>query len=374
MNAASTIQLRYLLKRASFELDVDSRIPMRGITGVFGSSGAGKTSLLRCIAGLESAAESKLVVAGETWDDSKAGRSFPVHERKLGYVFQEPRLFDHLSVRANIDYGGKRRERPGAASFDQVIELLGLGALLSRRPGELSGGEAQRVAIARALLCAPEFVLMDEPLASLDRARRDEILPFLDRLHSESEIPIIYVSHNIDEVSRLCDHLIVIDGGRIEAEGPLQDVLVRTDVGALGGDHAGSVIEGTVAGHDAADGLTQLVFSGGELWVPAEPAEPGTRLRLRIRAADVSLCRSRPEDTTILNIVPAVVEDIGSAGISSALVRLKLGEDRVVARVTHRSIRELGIGEGDELYAQIKSVAVRSCRASVLAAEELRKL
>lgn len=360
MSDALFIRLRYLLRRGDFKLDVDTRIPMRGITGVFGASGAGKTTLLRCIAGLESAEESKLVVAGDTWEDSETGRSLPVHARKLGYVFQEPRLFDHLSVRANIDYGGRRRQRRGSADFDRVIGLLGLGALLQRSPSELSGGEAQRVAIARALLCAPEFVLMDEPLASLDQPRRDEILPFLDRLHSESDIPIVYVSHNIDEVSRLCDHLVVIEDGRIDAEGSLQEVLVRTDVRAIGGDHAGSVIEGTVVDHDDTDGLTQLAFSGGNLWVPAEPAEPGARLRLRIRAADVSLCRSRPGDTTILNIVPAVVETIGSGETSSALLRLALGEDRIVARVTRRSIRELGLREGDRVYAQIKSVAVRS--------------
>lgn len=360
MSDASTIRLRYMLRRDSFRLDIDTRIPMRGITGVFGASGAGKTTLLRCIAGLESAEESTLVVAGNTWEDSGSGISLPVHARKLGYVFQEPRLFDHLSVRANVEYGRRRRKQPGSASFDHVIELLGLGPLLDRVPAELSGGEAQRVAIARALLCAPDFVLMDEPLASLDQARRDEILPFLDRLHGESAIPIIYVSHNIDEVCRLCDHLLVIANGRAEASGDLQDVLVRGDVTAIGGEHAGSVIEGRVAGHDEADGLTLLEFSGGTLWVPAEPAATGDRLRLRIRAADVSLCRSRPDDTTILNVLPAVIEAIGPAGKSSAILRLALGDDRIVARVTHRSVRELGLREGDDVYAQIKSVAVRS--------------
>jgi molybdate transport system ATP-binding protein len=364
MSAPSLIRARCLLRRRDFELDIDIEFPMQGITGVFGPSGAGKTTLLRWIAGLESAGKSKLVVAGNAWEDSEAGESLPVHARELGYVFQEPRLFDHLSVRANIEYGGRRRGRQGSAGFEQVIELLGLDALLERNPAELSGGEAQRVAIARALLCAPEFVLMDEPLASLDQARREEILPFLDRLHSESAIPIIYVSHNVDEISRLCDHLVVIENGRVAASGELQDVLVRTDVAATGGDHAGSVIEGTVVGHDEADGLTQLAYSGGSLWVPAESAIPGTRLRLRIRAADVSLCRSRPEGTTILNVVPAVIEAMGPVQKSSALLRLSLGDDRIIARVTRRSIRELNLRAGDQLYAQIKSVAVRSCGAS----------
>jgi len=347
MNAGAMIQVRYRLQRASFALDVDFEVPMQGITGIFGPSGAGKTTLLRCIAGLESAA---------------GGTSHSIQERNIGYVFQEPRLFDHLSVRANIEYGLKRRKHNNGSGIDQVVELLGLQQLLVRSPSELSGGEAQRVAIARALLCSPRFVLMDEPLASLDQARRDEILPFLDRLHVDSQVPIIYVSHNIDEVCRLCDHLVVIESGRVVADGELQDVLVRMDIPALGGDLSGSVIEGIAREHDKVDDLTRLVFSGGDLWVPGRAAAEGAPLRLRIRASDVSLCRSMPEQSTILNILPAVVEAIQPGNGPSMLARLMLGEDRIVARVTRRSIRELGLQPGDELFAQIKSVAVRSSR------------
>ncbi len=340
-------QIRYKLQRQNFTLDVDINVPMQGITGIFGPSGAGKTTLLRCIAGLERSA-----------DDS----SLSIQERNIGYVFQEPRLFDHLSVRANIEYGQKRRAQNGGPDFDHVIELLGLQQLLSRSPSELSGGEAQRVAIARALMCSPRFVLMDEPLAALDQARRDEILPFFDRLHVESQVPIIYVSHNIDEVCRLCDHLVVIDGGRVVADGELHDVLVRMDIPALGGDQSGSVIEGIAHEYDDEDDLTRLVFSGGDLWVPGRAAAAGAPLRLRIRARDVSLCRSMPEQSTILNILPAAVEAIQPGNGPSMLVRLKLGDDRIVARVTRRSIRELSLQPGDELFAQIKSVAVRSSR------------
>ena len=359
MSESARIKLRYLLPRGAFRLDVDTELPMQGITGVFGVSGAGKTTLLRCIAGLESAEHSKLVVAGDTWEDSENGVMRPIHERNIGYIFQEPRLFDHLSVRANIEYGGKRRKHNRSADFDHIVDLLGLGDLLDRGPSDLSGCEAQRVAIARALLCSPEFVLMDEPLAALDQARRDEILPFLDRLHSESAIPVIYVSHNIEEICRLCDHLVVFEQGSVVADGPLQDVLVRTDVRAVGGEHAGSVIEGKVTGQDEADGLTQLGFSGGAGLVPAEPVASGTRLRLRIKAADVSLCRTRPKDTTILNILPARIESIETASGSSTLIRLRLGDDRIVARVTRRSARELDLREGEDVFAQIKSVAVR---------------
>jgi molybdate transport system ATP-binding protein len=359
MTAQRLIQMRYRLRRREFELDVDLELPMRGITGVFGASGAGKTTLLRCIAGLESAGSSRLVVAGDTWEDSAKKVLRPVHERRIGYVFQEPRLFDHLSVRANIEYGSKRRRAGKAGDFDHVVDLLGLASLLARKPDQLSGGEAQRVAIARALLCAPRFVLMDEPLASLDRARRDEILPFLDRLHGEAEVPIIYVSHNIDETCRLCDHLAVIDAGRIIASGELQDVLVRLDIPALDGDNAGSIVAGTVRGYDADDGLTRLEFSGGDLWVPGRVGSEGAALRLRVRASDVSLCRSRPEKSTILNILPAVVEAIQPGSGASQLLRLALGNERIVARVTRRSIRELSLQAGDEVFAQIKSVAVK---------------
>ena len=369
MNDPAMIGLRYVVERDAFVLDVELGLPMRGITAVFGPSGAGKTTLLRCIAGLEAATSSRLTVAGETWEDSDSGISRTVQQRSVGYVFQEPRLFHHLDVRANIEYGVKRRSATGGAGFEHVVDLLGLDALLGRRPAELSGGEAQRVAIARALLCAPRFVLMDEPLASLDQRRRDEILPFLDRLHTEQAIPIIYVSHNIDEVCRLCDHLVVIEEGRVVAEGGLQDVLVRTDVAAIGGDHAGSVIEGAVVGYDGDDELTLLEFSGGTFRVPGRAGRAGDSVRLRIRAADVSLCRAKPADTTILNVLPAVIEAVGGGAGPSVLVRLVVGSDRIVARVTRRSVRELGLGAGDELFAQVKSVAVRSFREPGIATQ-----
>ena len=245
------MELQYTVERAAFTLDARLELPLQGITGIFGVSGAGKTTLLRCIAGLEPTAAGRLVVGGDTWEDSSAGVTLPVQQRNIGYVFQEPRLFDHLSVRANIDYGSRRRSGASSDSFDHVVELLGLQPLLEQRPSELSGGEAQRVAIARALLCSPQLVLMDEPLAALDQARRNDILPFLDRLHADAQIPIIYVSHNIDEVCRLCDQLVVMEAGRVAASGPLQDVLVQLDVPVLGGDNAGSVIEGNVASFDA---------------------------------------------------------------------------------------------------------------------------
>jgi len=359
MKANDTIQLRYQLQRRDFALDVDLELPLRGISGVFGASGAGKTSLLRCVAGLERPASGRLLVAGDTWQDSSSGIWRDVHEREIGYVFQEPRLFPHLDVLGNIEYGQRRRERGAAKSLDRIVALLGLESLLQRSANELSGGEAQRVAIARALLCSPRFVLMDEPLASLDQARKDEILPFLDRLHAESDIPVIYVSHNIDEVCRLCDYLVVIESGGVAASGDLSSVLVSSDAKVLGGDQAGSVIHGTAVSYDADDDLTRLRFSGGNLWVPGKAAAEGAELRLRIRASDVSLCRVMPEQSTILNIVPARVESVRTDDSAAALVRVALGEASILSRVTRRSVRELNLQPGDEVFAQIKSVAVR---------------
>lgn len=358
MTGGDRIRARYALQRESFALDVDLDLPMRGITGLFGASGAGKTTLLRCIAGLESA-DGTLAVAGDTWQDEGTCRS--AQDRAIGYVFQEPRLFDHLSVRDNIDYGRKRRG--GDATIEEVVELLGLTGLLARRPDELSGGEAQRVAIARALCCAPRFVLMDEPLAALDQARKDEILPYLERVHAESRVPIIYVSHNIEEVCRLCDHLVVIDGGRIVANGDLQSVLVDPDVAGLGGDNAGTVIEGRAVAIDDADGIVRIEISAGEFLVPAAAIGIGTSLRLRIKASDVSLCREKPADSTILNIVPVRIESIRLLGRSSAAVRLALGDDLLLAHVTQRSVKQLGLQEGEEVYAQIKSIALRHSQA-----------
>lgn len=356
MNRGSRIHARYELERGEFSLRVDVEIPMRGISGVFGESGCGKTTLLRCIAGLEKTRGGFLTVAGDTWQDGPVTR--PVHEREIGFVFQEPRLFAHLDVRGNLAYASRRARRRDI-KFEDVTELLALAPLLDRKPETLSGGEAQRVAIARALLRAPRFVLMDEPLGALDRARRDEILPYLDSLHAGLDIPIVYVSHSIDEIIRLCDHLLVMENGRIIADGSLQDVLLRTDLPVLGGEEAGAVLEGRAAGYDSEFGLTRVAFSGGQFWISGRH-EAGSSLRLRIRASDVSLCRDRPATSTIMNILPATVVSIEFDSEASELVRLDLGGERLLARITRRSRTELGIEPGDGVMALIKSVAVKN--------------
>ena len=353
------IEFRYRLERGGFVLDVEGWTAGTGVTGVFGTSGAGKTSLLRSIAGLERPAEARFAIGADTWDDSARGIRRATHRREIAYVFQEPRLFPHLDVRRNLEYGQRRARSAGAVDFSGVVRLLGLEALLGRAPAGLSGGEAQRVAIGRALLSAPRLILMDEPMTSLDRARRGEVLPFLERLHDELRIPAIYVSHDIDEVCALCDRLLVLENGRLIATGPLQDVLQRTDLPPLGGDEAGVVLAALVSAHDPGDGLCRLECAGGRLFVPG-PIEPGSRVRVRIRASDVSICRELPRQSSVLNHLPARVRRIEDDALpSAALVHLEAGSDAIVARITRRSVRELHLAPGDRVYAQVKSVSVR---------------
>lgn len=357
---AGSVDIR--VERDTFSLAAAFAIPAPGITGLFGRSGCGKTTLLRCIAGLEPASRGVVRVQGETWQD--AGRFVPPHRRAAGYVFQEPRLFPHLSVAGNLHYGMRRAAAgsAGAVDFDHVVELLGLGHLLARRPARLSGGERQRAAIARALLRRPRIILMDEPLANLDSARKQEILPFLDRLHAEVSLPILYVSHSLDEITHLCDRLVVLDAGRVTAAGPLQDVLLRDDLPLPAGEEAGAVVEGTVREYDAEYEMTRVAVSAGELLIPGRHGRIGSHTRLRILARDVSLALSRPEATTILNILPAEIDAVHPQPGGYVAVRLRCGIDRLVARISRRSLEKLAIRPGMRVYAQLKGVAVRSVR------------
>ena len=332
------IRLRHEVRKGAFELDVDVEIPATGVTGVFGASGSGKTTLLRCIAGLE------------------GDRGLPVHKRNVGYVFQQPTLFSHLDVKGNIEYGAKRATSQ-RVDRGAVLNMLGIEAMLDRRVDTLSGGEAQRVAIAAALLRSPELVLMDEPLASLDRRRKDELLPYFDRLHDELSVPAIYVSHDIDEISRLCDHLLILDEGRIVAQGSLFDVLSRVDIPQLAGRNAGVVLWAVPVDHE--DGLTRFGFSDGDIWAPGEFATGTNPLRLRIAANDVSITRERPSQTTILNVLRATVEEIHEIDNARALVRLGVGNQDLLAQVTNRSVARLELREGERVFAQVKSVTVR---------------
>ena len=355
---APAIQARFQLGWPGFSLDVDLDLPGRGVTALFGHSGSGKTTLLRCIAGLERAPAGRLLVNGQVWQDGD--RFLPTYQRPLGYVFQEASLFPHLSIRRNLEFGMKRV--PAAdrrVSLDQAIALLGIGPLLDRKPDRLSGGERQRVGMARALAVSPGLLLMDEPLAALDLARKQEILPYLERLHDELEIPVLYVSHAPDEVARLADHIVVMDGGRAVAAGPLGDTLARLDLPIRLGEDAGVVLEAQVSERDAEWGLVRVDFPGGSLWTRDGGHALGQHVRVRILARDVSLAVTRHTGTSILNILPAVVEAMVEDGHPAlVLARLKVGGSPLLARLTRRSAHALDLAPGRLLYAQIKAVAL----------------
>lgn len=337
-----------------FALAVDLTLPMHGVTALFGPSGSGKTTLLRLIAGLERAAEGHLVLGDQVWQD--ATHFLPPHQRPMGYVFQDARLFPHLTVRQNLAYGQRRAGVEGG--LEEMAERLGIGPLLSRKPERLSGGEAQRVAIARALLTRPRVLLMDEPLAALDAGRRAEILPYLERLHAETAIPILYVSHNFDEVARLADHLVLLDAGRVVATGGLAELTTRLDLPLAHRPEAGAIIEARVAEHDAAFHLTCVAFSGGRLWLSLHDAPVGSAVRVQIRARDVSLTLTPQTGTSILNILPAVVTDLAEEGSSQRVIGLDVGGTRFLSRVTRRSVQILDLVPGKPVYAQIKGVAI----------------
>ncbi|SDH14449.1 molybdate transport system ATP-binding protein [Pseudomonas benzenivorans] len=358
--AAAGIQARFRLAYAGFGLDVELDLPGRGVTALFGHSGSGKTTCLRCIAGLERAPQGRLAINGELWQDSASGLFVPPHQRALGYVFQEASLFPHLSVRRNLEFGMRRIEPASRrVSWEHVLELLGIGQLLERLPERLSGGERQRVGIARALLTSPRLLLMDEPLAALDLKRKNEILPYLERLHDELDIPLLYVSHAPDEVARLADHVVLLDQGRVVAQGGLQETLARLDLPTAFSEDAGVVIEARVADHDDAYHLTRLEFPGGEVLVARRPEALGQRLRFRVHARDVSLALARAEGTSITNLLPATVQALAAADTPAhVLVRLEAAGTPLLARITRRSADQLGIAAGQRLWAQIKAVAL----------------
>lgn len=356
----SAIRARFKLDYSGFSLDVDVELPGRGVTALFGPSGSGKTTLLRCIAGLERAPDGVLQVNGAVWQDDAKRIFLPTYQRPLGYVFQEASLFPHLDVRRNLEYGMKRvpaSER--RVSLEQAIELLGIGALLAQKPDTLSGGERQRVGIARALSVSPKILLMDEPLAALDLARKQEILPFLERLHDELEIPILYVSHAPDEVARLANHIVVMDGGRALANGPLSETLARLDLPIRLGEDAGVVIDANVGARDETWHLLRADFAGGSLWVRDTGAAVGEPVRVRILARDVSLAWVRPDHTSILNQLPGTIVALADdAHPSLALVRIQVGDTPLLARVTKLSAETLGLAPGKSVWVQVKSVAL----------------
>ncbi|MCX7175924.1 MAG: molybdenum ABC transporter ATP-binding protein [Proteobacteria bacterium] len=354
MSISASFELAY----PGFVLDVNLDLPGRGVTALFGPSGCGKTTVLRCMAGLTRPTRGRLVVNGEIWQDDDS--FLPTHRRHLGYVFQDAGLFSHLSVRRNLEYG--RSRVPASVhrvAFERTVDLLDIGHLLERMPAGLSGGERQRVAIAQALLTSPRLLLMDEPLASLDIPRKQEILPYLGRLRDELEIPVLYVSHSPDEVARLADHIVVMEGGRAVAQGPLAETLIRLDLPIHLGEDAGAVFDATVAERDAEWHLARVVFDGGELWVRDGGAALGQRVRVRVLARDVSVACSRHDDVSIMNLLPAtVLAHHGEDHPALVLVQLRIGNTVLLARLTRRSAQRLDLATGRQVWIQIKAVAL----------------
>jgi molybdate transport system ATP-binding protein len=352
------IQARFQHRYAGFMLDVDLNLPGKGVTALFGPSGCGKTTLLRCMAGLTRASQGQFTVQGAVWQDDKT--FMPTHQRPLGYVFQEANLFAHLNVQRNLLYGHARVaavER--RIELDSVVDLLGIAHLLGRMPQGLSGGERQRVAIARALLTSPRLLLMDEPLAALDLARKSEFLPYLERLHDELDIPVVYVSHAPDEVARLADHIVVMQEGRALAVGPLTEILARLDLPIHLGEDAGVVLRAVVVERDTAWHLARVEFPGGSLWVRDAGHALGHAVRVRILARDVSIALAPVSGVSIQNCLSATVEQMADDYHPAlSLLRLKLGASPLLARLTRRSAAALELQPGKAVWVQIKAVAL----------------
>jgi molybdate transport system ATP-binding protein len=352
-------------QEADFTLAIKAQLPSKGITAIYGPSGCGKTTLLRCIAGLEQADHSQLHIGT---DDLGA---LPAKQRQLGYVFQEDRLFHHLSVDGNLNFAWKRRFSDNGPSKQQVIAWLDIEILLDRKPDQLSGGQKQRVAIARALLTAPRCLLLDEPLAGVDSKARNPILRHLETLAENLSIPMVYVSHNLDEITRLADHLIIMDQGRLVAEGPLLDMLFRLDLDVTRQESAAVVLNTRIVDHDDRYSLTQLaldvdsgVSSGSEsevqLSVGQLSGEPGNTVRVRIPSRDVSIALERPSQSSILNILPGVISEIESIDGARVIIKTEVAGQAILARITRKSLEHLQLETGKQVYLQIKTVALLS--------------
>jgi len=357
-SASAGIEARIRLEHPGFTLDVQLSLPSRGVSVLFGPSGCGKTSVLRWLAGLVRHTSGFLRVEGEVWQDENT--FMPAHQRPLGYVFQDAALFTHLSVERNLVYG---RDRIPVAQrridFDHVVQLLGLQALLSRMPQNLSGGERQRVAIARALLTSPRLLLLDEPLAALDAARKQEFLPYLEQLRDELNIPVIYVSHAPDEVARLADTLVLMREGRVVVAGPLTQTLSRLDVPLHLGEESGVVLTGVVGAFDLPWQLMRVDFDGGSLWIRAGNQVLGQRLRMRILARDVSVALAPVEGTSVQNCLPARVEQIAEDDHpAQSLVRLRVGASPLLSRLTRRAASSLELEAGKPVWVQVKAAAL----------------
>lgn len=357
MHITAELRIRY----ADFTLDANLILPAKGITVFFGQSGCGKTSCLRAIAGLEKLEYGNVSIAGDVWQSSATHQFVPTYKRELGYVFQEAGLFPHLTVEDNLQFGAKRiSAHKRHVKFAEITELLGITPLLKRYPAQLSGGEKQRVAIGRALLTSPKLLLMDEPLSALDQPRKQEFLPYLERLHRELDLPILYVTHSMQELARLADHIVLFDDGSVLASGDAHSILSDPKFDALFGDEIGSVFDTqVVAMHEKQ--MTELDCDGLTIWAVGYIAEQGVTYRCRILASDVGLSLEEPKFSTVLNRFRATILDIQTSlsEDGQALVVLELeNHQRLLSKITLKSLYELNLGQGLQVWALVKSVAL----------------
>ncbi|MEM7468353.1 MAG: molybdenum ABC transporter ATP-binding protein [Pseudomonadota bacterium] len=352
------IEIRHPL--ADFELQLKFGIDSNAVTALFGPSGAGKSTLINFVAGLQRPAHGLISINDRLVEDTTQNISLPPHQRRLGYVFQQPRLFPHLTVEKNLMFGWKRSAQPVAQSeVTRLIKLLGIESLIQRKPLALSGGEKQRVALGRALLSNPEVLLLDEPLAALDHKRRDEILPYIERVRHEHKIPILYVSHSIDEVTRIAEYIHIINAGKLVAEGSVSDVFSRIDLYPITGRfEAGAIIDGHITRHDANSALTEIGFGTSVLKVPAIDAEPGEAIRVRVRARDIIVARREPREISANNVLGGQIIDLRYPEGPYADLQIMCGETRLIARITQHSVTRLDLRVGAEIYAVIKSVTI----------------
>jgi molybdate transport system ATP-binding protein len=355
-----SICARFQLTYGDFQFAVDLVMPGSGVTVLLGSSGCGKTTLLRCIAGLEHPSPGHFSINGDVWQDSKKNLFVPTHQRNLGYVFQDANLFPHLTVLDNLRFGLKRVKilQTDHDNLTVVTELLGINHLLDRMPERLSGGEKQRVAIARALVLNPAILLMDEPLASLDAKRKQEVMPYLTKLQQEFSTPIIYVTHSQQESAQLADYLVLLENGQVQAAGKADETLGRIDLPLAKDKQAGVVWQAVITGHEPEFRLTHVEFDGGRLSLPIIDAIPGTKVRVQIHARDVSITLQAPCQTSILNVLPATISGINDDLDGQAVIQLKVGKFTLLSHVTRKSAQLLALKSGLPVFAQIKGTSL----------------
>lgn len=342
-----------------FSLHAAFKAPKNGICAVFGKSGSGKTALLRSIAGLNHSCHGHVRVGDETWHDDTQRMFLPVHRRRVGYVFQEATLFPHLDVRHNLLYGFSRiAQGDRRVEFEKTVTLLGLAPFLSRRPSTLSGGERQRVALGRALLVSPRLLLLDEPVSALDRQGKREVLSYIEHIRDRLDLPMLYVSHSVEEVSRLADYLVVMEEGAVKMAGSMESMRTNPDSPLTHGSEAGVMISTTVLEHDDDYHLSYLSCGGGRIAVSRLEGTPGSVFRIAIKARDISISLSRPVGSSVLNSIPAVVTQVADDGPAHSLVCLSAEDTPLVAHITRKSARVLNLAVGQAVYANVKSVAL----------------